>query len=98
MLPSTYRPAPRRRKDEKMFTIYYNNGLRDKCDGTLDDAKAMADECASYTQCDITIEDENREEVAHRRWYGVPFDPSETESTEDEVIQFGTFGFYDRWE
>lgn len=81
-----------------MFTINYNNGLWDECDGTLDEAKAMADECVGYTQCDITIEDENHEEVAHRRWYGVPFDPSETETTEDEVIQFGSFGFYDRWE
>lgn len=79
-----------------MFTINYNNGLWglwDECDGTLDEAKAMADECADYTQCDITIEDENHEEVARRRWYGVPFDPSETETTEDEVIQFGSFGF-----
>ena len=30
-----------------MFTIYYNNGLWDECDGTLDDAKAMADEGAT---------------------------------------------------
>lgn len=44
-----------------MFTIYYNNGLFDECDGTLDEAKAAADEGASYTQCDISIEDENRE-------------------------------------
>lgn len=81
-----------------MFTIYYNNGLWDECDGTLDEAKAAADESASYTQCDISIEDENREEVARRRWYGVPFDPSETEATEDDVLQFGSFGFFDRWE
>lgn len=58
-----------------MFTIYYNNGLFDECDGTLDEAKAMADECAGYTQCDISIEDENREEVARRRWYGGPVRP-----------------------
>lgn len=31
-----------------MFTIYYNNGLFDECDGTLDEAKAAADEGASY--------------------------------------------------
>lgn len=80
-----------------MFTINYNNGLRDECDGTLGEAKAMADEHAGYTQCDISIEDENREEVARRRWYDVPFDPSETETAEDDVIQFGTLGFYDRW-
>ena len=57
----------------------------------------MADERAGYTQCDISIEDENREEVARRRWYDVPFDLSETETAEDDVIQFGTLGFYDRW-
>ena len=80
-----------------MFTINYNNGLWDECDGTLDEAKAMADEHAGYTQCDISIEDENREEVARRRWYDAPFDPSETETAEDDVIQFGTIGSYDRW-
>lgn len=81
-----------------MFRIDYNNGLWDECDGTLDDAKAAADEGAAYTQCDITIEDENGEEVARRKWYGVQFDPAETETTEDDVIQFGSFGFFDRWE
>ena len=80
-----------------MFTINYNNGLWDERDGTLDEAKAMADEHAGYTQCDISIEDETRAEVDRRRWYDVPFDPSETETAEDDVIQFGTFGFYDRW-
>lgn len=90
--------GPRRRKDENMFTINYNNGFLVECDGTLDEAKAAADEGASYTQCDISIEDENREEVARRRWYGVPFDPAETETDEADVIQFGSFGFFDRWE
>ena len=115
MTPPEQRPGYTGRKDEIIFTIYYNNGLFDECDGTLDEAKAMADECAGYTQCDISIEDENREEVARRRWYGVPrksgrpgkgisswygvpFDPAETETDEADVIQFGNFGFFDRWE
>lgn len=81
-----------------MFTIDYNTGITDECEGTLEEAKAIADEGAAYTQQDITIRDEKGVEVARRRWYGVPFDPEETECTEDDVIQFGTFGFFDEWQ
>lgn len=65
--------------------------------GTLEDAQKEADAAAAYTQENISIEDGNGNIVAERRWYGVAFDPEESEFAEDEVIQFGDFGFYGGW-
>lgn len=80
-----------------MYTIDYNNGVTNTCDGTLEEAKKLADDCAGYTQRNIYILNDDGERVAGRSWYGVQFDPEETEDTEDEVIQFGTFGYYGAW-
>lgn len=80
-----------------MYIINYNNGVKNECDGTLEQAKKMADDGAAYTQCNITIENEKGERVAGRSWWGVPYDPNETEDEEDEVIQFGNFGHYSAW-
>lgn len=80
-----------------MYTIDYNNGVVNTCDGTLEDAKKLADDCAGYTQCNIYIKNDKGERVACRSWCGVPFDPEITEETEDEVIQFGSFGHYGAW-
>ncbi len=43
------------------------------------------------------IANKDGEEVAIRRWYGVPYDPDATDDAEDEVIQFGTYGHYSGW-
>ena len=46
----------------------------------------------SYTQCSVTIEDEDGNEIACLPWYGV-------EPDEEDIVtaQFGTFGFYGDW-
>ena len=80
-----------------MYTIDYNNGVTNTCDGTLEEAKKLADDCASYTQRNIYILNDAGEKVAGRSWWGVPYDPNETEEEEDEVIQFGSFGHYGAW-
>lgn len=79
------------------YTINYQTGITEEIEGTLEQAKAMADEGAAYTQQDITILDEKGETVACRSWWGVAYDPDETDETEDEVIQFGSFGHYSAW-
>lgn len=56
--------------------------------------KDEADKWISYCQSDLTINKDN-EVVAIRRWYGV--EPTE-EDKERDIIQFGSFGFYDEWE
>jgi hypothetical protein len=54
--------------------------------------KKAAEDGISYTQCNVTIEDENGNEVADLPWYGI-------EPSEDDVVtaQFGNFGFYGEW-
>lgn len=80
-----------------MYIINYKNGITEECEGTLEQAKKIADDGAAYTQSDIVIANKDGEEVAIRRWYGVPYDPDATDDAEDEVIQFGTFGHYSGW-
>ena len=80
------------------YYIDYHTGAGNEwVKGTLEQAMARADEEAEYTQQDITIKDGDGREVARRTWYGVEYDPTETEESEDEVIQFGQFGHYSAW-
>ncbi len=74
-----------------MYYINWNNGLIDEFEGTLEEAKEFADEYSAYTQCDISIEDENQEKILTRFWYGV----QATEEDED-IIEIGN-GFYGSW-
>lgn len=86
------------------YYIYYGTGAGDETfSGTLDEAKAAADEAAAYTQKDIVIYDKDvfeedgthGEYVSRRRWWGVEYDP---EVAEDEnPIRFGSFGYYGDW-
>ncbi len=79
------------------YDIKYGTGAGDfEVTGTLEEAKAAADDGASYTQQNIKI-CEGASLVAHRPWFGIAFDPDVTEYTEDEVIQFGSFGHYGAW-
>lgn len=80
-----------------MYTIDYNNGVVNTCDGSLEDAKKLADDCAGYSQHNIYINNDKGERVAGRSWYGVQFDPADTDETEDEVIQFGSYGYFGAW-
>lgn len=74
-----------------MFRINYQNGMIEEGFVTVEEAKAAVD--FEYTQCNVTIEDEDGDEVLRSTWYSVPA------SDEDDVIEsFGTFGFYQGWE
>ena len=75
------------------YNVRYNTGAGDELGiETLDEAKRIADEGAAYTQCDIVIEDEDGEEITRRIWYGVKPDEDE-----ENIINFGDFGFYADW-
>ena len=65
---------------------------------TLDQAMSEADEGAAYTQEPITIEYGNGNVLARRRWWCVGYDPDEDTEKEDEIIDFGAFGFYGAWQ
>lgn len=72
-----------------MYTINYNNGIKAWWDVDLEMAMEIADDGASYTQSNITIE-EDGDIVAIRRWYGVPDNESD--------INFGEYGHYSDWD
>ncbi len=92
------------------YYIDYNTGAGNEYAETLEEAKALADEGACYTQQSIYIyevesETDNdidydyyetpRQPVAIRNWYGVAYD--EEESYEENPICFGDFGYYGDW-
>ena len=80
------------------YYINYHTGAGDEwVEGSLDEAKRIADGGAAYTQEPITIEDENGVEVACRPWWGIDFRPDETDESWDEIISFGSFGHYGAW-
>lgn len=78
-----------------MLYVNYHTGSGDETAETLAEAMAIADDGACYTQQKITIEDEAGNTVACRYWYGVQADPEEIE--DDEIIDFGSFGYYGPW-
>lgn len=84
------------------YYIDYGTGAGNKYfDGTLDEAKAGADEGAAYTQCSYCIKavDDNgdpAEVICSRPWWGVEYDPDEDE--DDDVITFGKFGYFGAWQ
>lgn len=87
------------------YYIDYNTGAGNEYAETLEEAKALADEGACYTQesihiyeveTDNDIDDEtSRQPVAIRNWYGVAYD--EEEAYEENPICFGDFGYYGDW-
>lgn len=58
---------------------------------SLYEAMKEADEHINYTQCKVSILNDEYEEVAFREWYGV-----EAED-EDGIISYGSFGYYTDW-
>ena len=78
------------------YFVKYHTGAGDfEFNGTLDEAKAAADEGAAYTQQSITICDESGAEIACRVWYGVAYDDAADD--QENPIRFGDFGFYADW-
>ena len=80
-----------------LYYIKYHTGAGDETAASIDEAKRIADDGAAYTQQSITIEDEDGNEITRRPWWGVEYDPDETEDTVDEIISFGKFGYYGAW-
>ena len=83
----------------ELYHVRYGTGVGDfDVDGELDAAKEKADENATYTQCDIVIEDKSEDRIAYRTWYGVPYDENDEDKYCDNPIVFGTFGYYGDWQ
>lgn len=79
----------------KYYINYHTGAGNETVDGTLEEAKRVADEDAAYTQQNIEIFDEDGDSVAIRRWVGVDYNNGY--ESENPII-FGSFGFYDDWE
>jgi len=86
------------------YYINYNTGAGNEYfNGALAEAKAVADKGAAYTQAPIIIclkspITNEWEQVARRNWYAEKFDPELYENGEEsDVIQFGSFGYFDEW-
>lgn len=77
-----------------MYYIRYGTGAGDETAATLKEAMQLADDGAAYTQQDIKIFSAD-ELVALRHWWGVKYDPEESE--ESDIIDFGDFGYYGEW-
>ena len=75
------------------FYVDFNTGEgNEEVNGTLEDAKRIAVEGITYNQMDITIFDEEENEVARLPWYDV-------KPSDDDVVtvQYGDRGFYSEW-
>lgn len=73
------------------FTINYHTGVTQEIEVyDLNEAKEVAKEGISFTQENVSIEQDG-ETLAVAQWYGVK--PSE----EDEVLETVGGGFYQRW-
>lgn len=84
--------------NEKTWCIDFGTGAGNySIEGTVETAMESADRDAAYTQQSITIKADDGEAYI-RRWWSVEYDPSETESTEDDIIDFGKLGYYEAWE
>lgn len=75
------------------YYINYGTGAGNEfVDGTLEDAKKVAEEGLAYTQEDVKVQTEDGEDAAVLKWYGV-------QPEEDDVViaRFGDYGFYGEW-
>lgn len=75
------------------YYVNYGTGAGNEyVDGSLEDAKKVAQEGLAYTQTDVKIQTEEGEDVAVLSWYGV-------QPKEDDVViaKFGDYGFYSDW-
>lgn len=75
------------------YYINYGTGAGNEyVDGTLEDAKKVAEDGLAYTQTDVRIQTEDGEDVAVLNWYGV-----KPEGDDVVTARFGDFGFYGEW-
>ncbi len=76
------------------YSINYNTGAGNEDDiETIDEAQAIADQGAAYTQQDIDLIDDATSETLTRKWCGCLDGLDEC----DDPIQFGSFGYYGDW-
>ena len=76
-----------------LLQINFNNGMvLDFVNyDSLEDAKSAAVEMAGYTGEDITITNEQGQEITRAVWYGVP-------ASDDDLVLFTVGnGFYQMW-
>lgn len=86
-------------KEKKMGRYYIDYGTgagNEWVHGTLEDAKAIADEGATYTQCSITIQDSDYSDICTRHWDGSTYDKDMVD--DENPIIFGDYGFYSDWD
>lgn len=79
----------------RKFIINYNTGAGNReVEGAsnLEEVKALAIQGISYTQENISIEDESGNVLSVARWYGV--EPEE----DDDVLEIVGNGFYAEWQ
>ncbi len=76
----------------KYYIDYGTGAGNEYLEGTLGEAKKVAEDGLSYTQTDVKVWTEDGEDVAILKWYGV-------QPNEDDVVaaQFGDYGFYSEW-
>lgn len=76
----------------KYYIDYGTGAGNEYVEGTLDEAKKVAEVGLSYTQTDVKVQTEDGEDVAILKWYGV-------QPSEDDIVtaQFGDYGFYSEW-
>lgn len=75
------------------YYINYGTGAGNEyVDGTLEDAKRVAEDGLAYTQTDVKIQTEDGEDVSVLNWH-------EMQPEEDDVVtaRFGDHGFYGEW-
>lgn len=76
------------------YYINYGTGAGNEwMEGTLEEAKQTADQEISYTECSVSIYDENMNFVCKRKWYDCLTDIDDC----IDPIQFGDYGFFDDW-
>ena len=82
----------------KNLIINFNNGFTIDVEvEDLNEAKEIAEEQMSYTQQNVTIQNEDRQLLAVSRWYG--YEATEEEKEDNLVlVEFGNSGFYGIWE
>lgn len=81
-----------------LYAINFNTGA-EPLTGQYADlaaAKEAALDGAGFTQQNITIYDQHGEQVAQAVWYGI--DPNNAEYPETVMLQFGTAGYYQKWD
>ena len=79
-----------------MYIVNYGTGAGNyESNMNLNELMHEVSKSLSYTQKNVTIENENGETVARLPWYGLPYFPEDEE--EGVTASFGQFGYYGKW-